>query len=611
MNDKSAIDAAIRSDAGVWFEMCGKIFGKKRSDGLISPKQNYLQTKIQAVVNHFEELNLPVRIIGLKPRQKGSTTYFGALDYHHMRRRSASACVIGGQYSQTTALWDMLQLYNANDRFQWGNTGNINDSYGEWTNGSKLTAETAKDSLAGISATFQVLHCTEVARWAEYGVSDAATVLTNIMKCVPLEAETMIILESTAAGATGSYHDRFVRAVDSSDFLSGAVKIKAGDFVRVFAPWFEFSDSAIRLTPLQRDEMIRTLDDDIEYEGEKELIAKYGVKGDDGVLRLGTTVKDFDVYEQLAWRRYAIHEECDEEKDIFDRDYPHSWQDAFQKSGEPRFNKKGVAEMRKRMKNRAPMFGVLEGPPDGRPIFRQTDPNEAQFIMYERPTPGRRYLESIDPMTGASQTAGADPDYHGVFVLRDGYWDGEGKWNRVGAVARIIPCRWDIDVLAEASWKLAKYFGDSSGCKIVIEMNQDRGITELLKDKNADLYQREIYNQREFKMSKAYGYLTMEKSRETWVECLAKAIREWDHPGDGIDIFDEHAIVQCENFVRKDSGRSEAAEKFHDDDISSIAIGLLLIEHATTFFPNRGADGLPPDLAGIVRPAGSAPSAYS
>ena len=91
-----SIKDAIRKDGGAWFETHGRIWPKDRSKGLITPRQNYLQKVVQQVIARFEQLNLPIRIIGLKPRQKGSTTYFAACDYTFMRRKPVSACVIGG-----------------------------------------------------------------------------------------------------------------------------------------------------------------------------------------------------------------------------------------------------------------------------------------------------------------------------------------------------------------------------------------------------------------------------------------------------------------------------------------------------------------------------------
>lgn len=604
MSEQTILQEAIRAHAGVWFETCGKIWPKDRSQGLVRPTMNYLQRLIQRVVNQMEADHLPVRVIGLKPRQKGSTTYFSAIDYHHMRKKSAHACVIGGQYSQTSEIWEMLRTYQANDAFDWGNTGKIDSKSGNWSNGSRLKPETAGDALAGIAGTYQVLHATEVARWARYGVANAGEVLANILKCVPLLPDTVVILESTAEGASGPFYDRWLNAIDAEDYLSGRVEVQAGQFIRIFAPWFEFEDSAARLTPSQKAEIKRTLDDEEEYAGEKALIDKYGRTDDDGTPRLGTTVTGYDQWEQLAWRRWAIREECKGDKTIFDRDYPHSWQDAFVKSGNRRFNSTGLSVLRKRMALRVPMPGIFEEVTGRRLGFRQTERNESQVIIFERPNYGKKYLLAIDPMTGATQTVGEDPDYHGAFVVRAGFWDYQGKWERPVVAARIIPCRWDIDVLENVVWQLARFYGSSSGCMIAIEMNMDRGLTELLKQRGANLYQRQMFNQREQKLTPALGFQTNEKSRENLIETLARAIREWDKPGDGVDIFDDHAIEQMENFVVNMNGRSAASAGYHDDDVLACALGLHLIDHATPYFPERAGEGLPPDLQGLMSPGG-------
>jgi len=605
MSEQAILKEAIRSNAGVWFETMGRIWPKDRSKGLMRPQMNYLQRLVQKVVAKMEADKLPIRIIGLKPRQKGSTTFFSALDYHYMRKMSASAVVIGGQYSQTSEIWSMLQTYQNNDVFDWGNTGKIDSKTGNWSNGSRLKQETAGDAQAGIAGTNQILHATEVARWARYGIANAGDVLANILKCVPLLPDTIVILESTAEGASGPFFERWLPAVDAEDYLSGKIDLKPGDVVRVFAPWFEFQDSAMRLTPAEKFQLEKTIDDEEWYSGERMLIERYRHDDDAGTPHLGKSVQDYDMWEQLAWRRWAIKEECKGDKQIFDRDYPHSWQDAFMKSGNRRFNAAGLSVLRKRMGLRVAMPGVLEETKSRTIAFRPTERGESNIIIYERPQPGRKYILAIDPMTGATQTGSVDPDYHGAHILRQGYWDGSGKWNRTAAVARIIKCRFDIDVLEDVAWKLARFYGGHMGCMIAIEMNMDRGLTELLKQRGANLYMREIFNQLEFKKTKALGYITNEKTRETLVECLAQAIREFDTPGDGIDIFDPDAIEECENFIVKMNGRSEAGEGSKDDDVIAIALGLLLIDQAMTYMPNRGGFGLPPDLQNLeTKPAG-------
>jgi hypothetical protein len=608
--EQQMIDDAIRDDTGVWFEMHGRIFNKARE--LERPKSNYLQQKLQRVINKLREMGLPVRIIALKPRQKGSTTYCGAIDYTMLRKKPTAAVIIGGQYSQTNSLWQMIQTYQKWDTFDWKNIGEINSKEGKWSHGSTLIQETANDSLAGIAATFQLIHATEVARWSEYGVNNAADVLSNLLKCAPLLPETVVVLESTAESQSGDFYNRFVSAVDGDRFLAGEVTVQPGQFVRVFAPWFEFADSNLpdHLTAEQKAMVEETLDKNDEYYGEKELIANYAQTDEKGVTHLGGSVRTHDVWEQLAWRRWAISEECKRDRAIFDRDYPHSWEDAFQKSGEVRFNLTGLKVQEKRLSQRAAEYGILEESPNGKPVFRPTDENEAQVIIFERPLPGRRYILPIDPMTGITQTGGKDPDYHSAIVLRAGHTNHAGRWHRPGTVARIIPCRWDIDVLESQSWRLARYYGGKSGCKIAVEINKDRGLVELFKNRGADLYQRELFNQREQKVTNAYGWETTSKTREMIIENIARAIREWDKDNEGIDIFCPTALGQLNHFIRKHDGRSEASAGWHDDDVLAIAIGLQLIDHATTYAVERGQNIIPADLREIAETAGR-PSTYS
>jgi hypothetical protein len=598
--DTAAMIASVVAVTAAWFEMFGRIFAKDRSKGLVKPRMNYLQVKIQETIDRFEVLGYPVRIIGLKPRQKGSTTYFVACVYTWLRRKIASAVLIGGQFAQVKEAWAMLKTYHDNDKFpHWKNTGQINTKEGSWSHGSKIIAETAGDVLAGIGGTHQVLHAFEVARWAEHEVANSAEVLANILKSVPLLPDTLVILESTAEGASGDFHARFVKAIDAEDFISGELQIMPGQYVRVFAPWFEFDDSAMRLTEEQKEHVRDTLDQDPTCDGEAELMEAYGSADENDVIRLGTAVKDFDVWEQLAWRRLMIETECKGDKNNFDRDYPHSWRTAFQKSGTQRFNTYSMAAMRRRMKKRpAPTPGIFEEIKGrkNRYAFRPTTKDESKVTIFEKPIRGCRYILCVDPMTGETQTGSKDPDWHGVFVLRAGYYDAAGRWLKAVTAARVNQCRWDIDVLELPVWQLACHYGNGSGCKIAIEMNMDRGLTELLKLRGADLYQRELFNQREQKTSVALGYLTNVKSREVLVERLAKMIRETEKTGEGIEILCPTALEQCENFVRKSSGKSEASEGYKDDDVLAIALGATVIEHATTYNPPVTVFDLPPDL---------------
>lgn len=608
---EEVINRVYRKHTGAFFESkhC-KIFGKDRKAGLITPRQNYLQRKAQKVIDRFEDLDLPVRMIWLKPRQRGSTTYGCAIGYTNFRRNATSGVIIGGQVSQVDEAWAMYQTYQKNDTLDWKNTGEINSKAGVWSNGSRLIRETAGDAKAGIGGTHQFLHCFEAARWAE-GVNNSAEVLTNILKCVPLLPGTTILLESTAEGQTGAFYDHWISAIDADDFISGKIEVKRGQFVRVFAPWFVFDDSAVPLTDQEKRDIESTLDEDPMFAGERDLIEMYAKVDGDGVTRLGDVITERDVWEQLAWRRWAIENECERRLDKFERDYPHSWRTAFQKSGAQRFNVIMLEKMRRNLAKARPQNGVISI--DKRTVgFRQTTEGESTHTIYEKPIAGCRYLLAADVMTGESQVSGQDPDRHGVFVLRNGYWDASRVWRRACTAARVVQCRWDIDILESSGvWPLARYYGGGyGGCKIAVEVNMDRGLIELLKLRGADLYVREFFNQRENRPSKALGYQTNVKTREKLIEKLAAMIRDWDRDGDGLDIWCPHALEQCENFVRKANGRSEHADGWHDDDVLALALGAELIEHATPYHPQQNIYALPPDLRGEER-RGRAHSAFT
>ncbi len=600
MTEKDLINAAIRSNAGAWFESGhAKIWAKDRRLGLVSPRLNYLQAKIQKTVSRFERLDMPCRIIGLKPRARGSTTFFCCQSYTAMRRMSTSSIFIGGQSDQTVGGWNMIKVFKNNDSFNWGNTGDVNEKGATFSNGSRAKKETAKDVQAGIGDTYGCLHATEVARWSQYGVSNASAVMINILKAIPLLPETYIFLESTAETAGGDYYNRWLGAVDSEDFLNGDKDIEYGGYARCFASWFQFDESALRLTDEQKGHVQATLDANEEWIGERELLELYSHTDENGELHLGETVTEFDAWEQLSWRRYAIREECDRDVRIFDRDFPHSWQSAFMKSGKMRFNSTGVSVLRKRLE-KAPvaMHGLIEEPDKGRVAWRNTDQNECKFTIWERPIPGCRYILPVDPMTGASQAVGLDPDKHSAPILRAGYWNAKGIWIRKAVVARVVPCRWEIDTLEDAVWRLSRYYGSRSSCMIVVEVNLDRGLIELLKLRGANLYAREVFNKREVKTTTALGWKTDTNSREKLITTLAASIREWDTPGNGIDIWCPHAIAQLENFILKETGRSEAGQGYHDDDVVAIAMGDELIEHATVYVPERSFFGPPDEMRG-------------
>lgn len=608
----SLLKSLWKKDPAVWLELFGRIKAKDPAKEKLV--LNYLQRKMLAVWRRCEELGIPCRIISLKPRQKGCTTLSGGLCYWLQRARKVSACIIGGQYSQTENAWKITQNYHKYDPCDWGNTGAINARAAKWSNDSEMVPETARDYDAGRSGTYQFLLATELGRWSEDGAANASEVLSGILKCVPSIPGTTVILESTAKGKSGEFHDRYQDALPAERFLAGEMP-PPGGYVSVFAPWFEFDDSAFRLTPAQKDEMQRTLDAEPWYRGEADLMRRMAHNNIRGRPQLGETDHGFDVWEQLAWRRYAIREDCKRDIDLFNQDYPESPEVAFLSSGRLFFNQFGLNRLRDLITAKTPAEGVLEMQPGATlPMWRPVSTAlEANFLVWERPAAHRRYLIAVDPATGKIEPGSDDPDCHAVLVLRQGYQDPVAGWVRPAVVARVRPpCRWAISVLADQVWLLARYYGGPAGCLIVPEVNMDRGLIELLKLKNAQIAHRTVMNKDEHRLTADLGAETTSVSRGLWLDGLATAVREYDREGDGIDIWCSHIIGEMGTFVTKDSGRTEHENGKHDDDVLALAIGMAHLASATILPEQAFVRSLPPDLAAHrARQQSRSVSAYS
>lgn len=565
-----------RASGGAWFELFGRI--KMKSGAIGRPSMNLYQKDINEVHQYCRDNELPCRIIGLKPRQKGSSTFFSSLLYSDVRRpitgeAEVSACVMGGQYSQVDNLWQILSRYEAHDSFEWGNQLKLNAIEGNCSNGGRIVKETAKDFDAARSGTFQWLLTTETARWRDEGVANAHKVLQGAMACVPDLPGTVIVLESTANGSSGAYYDFWQKAVTLEEFKEGK---QGNGFVKVFRAWFEFPDSRLPITAAQFQEIEKSLTPD-----EKELIKEYGCDTP-----------------QIAWRRNKIAGECGGDADLFEQEYPRSPETAFLLSGRKRFNRIGIDWQKRLLLQHPPERGTIEYISDGgadKTAWRSTeDPSEAEFDRWEVPIPGKKYLIAVDTMTGSSQAMGLDPDCHSVLCLRKGYFDARG-WHPTRIVARLFsPCRWDIDVLEHAVYRLAHYYGR---CIIVPEINNDRGLIELLKlRRSAKIYRRRTTNRKTGKVTDAYGWQTNVQTRKNIEDAVAKAIREWDVDGEGIEVLCPSVIKELETFIVNESGRGEAADGAHDDDVISLGIGLCTIDAATTYAEVYDEEFLSPDV---------------
>ena len=601
-----------RRRLAVWFETFARIITK--SGEKKKCRQNYLQERLNEACDYCEARGLPVRLIVLKPRQKGSSTWSVSKLYHTFcgSLRAMRCRIIGGKYKQVENLWAILRTYADSDKCTWPATGGMDvlaDEARPKKKGieSEIRWETAKDADAGRSGTFQFVLVTELGRWMADGVANASKVLSGLLNCVPHEAGTYVILESTAQGAHGEFYSRYQKAVSLEEFKAG---IRGSGFIKVFAPWYVFDDSLLAFDSAEeRESLERGLD-----AVEQDLLARYP-----GKITL----------EHLKWRRYTIANDFDGDADLFKQEFPTTEEEAFLMAGRPRIAPDAISRQRiisARWENLkewgnireigdVPARGQL--PAIGAPaelgfVWERSDESDGLLVRYEAPLEGYAYLVTVDVMKGASQVSGEDPDCHSVQVLRRGYIDDEtGYWHPHALAARIRPpkagagsryrygCRWDVDVLARQIWRLGRYYGPGAGtCLIVIEMNVDIGLIPALQALPGHilLYQREAFNEREQRKMKQYGWLTTETTRPRVIDGFASAVRQPETVGIGYELRCPHAIAEAEHLIYRDNGRVEAASGWHDDDVLSAGIGLQCLDGATRYSVVKVARPEPPEV---------------
>jgi hypothetical protein len=236
-----------------------------------------------------------VRALVLKGRQQGASTYIGGRFYHAVtHRRGCQVFILTHEQSATDNLFSMANRYHDHcpDLVK-PQTGAANAKELNFPGlDSGYQVGTAGTKAVGRSKTVQLFHGSEVAFWPH-----AASHFASVIQAVPDLPGTEIILESTANGVGGEFHERWQQA-----------EAGIGDYQAVFVPWF------------WQDEYRRPADGFVSDDEEAEYASVHGLDA-----------------EQLAWRRAKIQELKDPL--LFRQEYPATAAEAFQTTGHDSFIK--------------------------------------------------------------------------------------------------------------------------------------------------------------------------------------------------------------------------------------------------------------------------------
>lgn len=306
--------ARYRDDFKTYAGVCLKIRPKDPRAGnkplLLNTAQRYVHQKLE---DQRAETG-KVRALVLKGRQQGMSTYIGGRFYWRTTHGKGIRCfILTHEQDATDNLFAMVERYHDHcPEIVKPSTGASNAKellFDKLESG--YAVGTAGTKAVGRSQTIQLFHGSEVAFWP-----NAATHFAGVVQAVPDLPGTEIILESTANGVGGEFHERWQQA-----------EAGIGDYIAIFVPWF-WQEEYSRDVP---DGFV--LDDE-----EAEYMESYGLS-----------------LEQMAWRRNKIAELKDPL--LFKQEYPATAAEAFQMSGHDGFIK--PAPVVKARKANLPGIGSL------------------------------------------------------------------------------------------------------------------------------------------------------------------------------------------------------------------------------------------------------------
>lgn len=558
---------------------------------------NPLQERLAEIVDYMLENQLPVRILIYKPRQKGSSTGSMGIADWFIKKFGHKGYLCGNELSNCRNLWDILRTYNQHDGYDWGFSADVQASTAKYGNGGSFHWATAKNAESGRSATLGVLVMTEIARWAEDdgAVRDASKVFSSLMGAVPIKPNTLVIGETTVRGASGVFYEQWGRAKTLEQVKAGDYEY--GDFVKVFMPWYVFSDSVLPVTEVEAAKIRDGLDclNERERVTEQELMRRYRcTPGHIKYFRTRLKACDYDPEER-------------------DREEPTTEESGFFAAAACYFNKGNLARMRAAAENlqKEIQMGVLEWDKQRSSVaWVPALPEDLPlWMVHERPQVGRRYTVGADNSKGIALVKGEkETDCHAVTVVRDGYLDAEsGSWVKPKVVACLVPkCRIEIDVLAEEIAKMAKWYGD---CMVVPEANNDAGLIMCLRKLHVHVWEREkpATDKEDQRPMGKLGIWTSDDgmgqgTRSCLLAELRSAVRKLMLDGEGLDIPFLHILDEMEHFaVNTNTGRAEALSGWHDDFVMALGFAYFLRARGSVMQVPALSAVMPPDVMAMLK----------
>ena len=532
------------------------LYIRNKNAELVKFKPNKPQKRLRDTIERLRKQGKPVRIIILKARQMGFSTYTEADCFHQtVTNKMFSSTIIAHEEQASQNLYNMFKRYfenlpdalrpmrkrnNAKELlFENPTTDDLEKRRNPGLQ-STVKVATAKNTATGRSQTINYLHASEVAFW-----DNPKETFTGLLQCVPHSAKSTVIMESTANGVGDYFYDMWNNAVAGKN-----------EFVPLFFAWFEMDEYSLPFeTEEEKEEFIK----EVNYEFKDE-------EGNTVHTEEYELMQDFGVsYEQLKWRRWCISNNCNCDVEQFHQEYPSTPEEAFIASGRPRFNIGVLKQYRRQAKEGD--IGRLEY--SGNRVVFSPDPN-GDVEIWKYPEEGKHYCIGADVAEGL-----ITGDYSVCYVGDDNF-----------DICLRYRTHIDPDLFGKELVKIAKYYNEAYiGCE-----NNNHGLTTLKAIQNEEywnIFFTKTYDKIADTVTQKIGWSTTSRTKPLMINKLAEFIRnKW------IGIKDKILIQEMFTYVIDDKGSTNAQDGCHDDTVMALAILLqvLLEGKGENFVPYQSED---------------------
>ena len=585
-------------DFPFWSAMLVKIKNKGGGENVLFKLNRPQRTKlIPAFMDDIRD-GKPCRVIVDKTRQWGCSTgtemFFGWMQL--VRCVGLNSLIVGHVSATSAEVEDMyktmLSEYPVEALYPAGKQG-VNEAEDKWVgvggkqNIHRVPQRNCKIKLGSAIAPensrggdYNLVHCTEVGLWMTADGHDPAAIVQGATGGMLYEANTMIVLESTAKGVGNYFHKEYVAAV------KGKSQFKA-----IFVAWFEVDQNSIEF----KDAASRRRFAEWLWKHKGDATAE-DERHESGVYlwwlwELGATLEGIHWYiiERMKYGSSASMRE----------EYPSTWQESFVNSGANVFDNMLVDRLRKGVKP-AKWRGELEG---AVALGGMGSTDGSWFDR--RGLGGKKLLEDlkfVKDETGKLEVWDMPEVLDGADYVRDRYLvvvdiGGRGEkadysvicvFDRLGMMEGdkpVVVAQWyghiDMDLLAWKAAQIAKWYDNAL---LVIESNTletrdrerivDGDQTPFILLQIKDVYENLYYRKQSEEQIKEgaptkYGFHTNTATKPMIIATLIKVVREQAYIERDGGTLDEYCFYE-----RRQNGSFGAIIGKHDDKLMTRAIGL-------------------------------------